>query len=128
MFFTTLFVIYEVLSCCNSSAFAGILYPRESESREVRSLDGLWEFSTTPPPESLQAYTQQWFGKLGMSKMLMPVPASYNDITEDKKLRDYVGAVWYQKNFYVPKSWSKNQRVWIRFGSICYSAEVVSYT
>lgn len=56
----------------------------------------------------------------------MPVPSSYNDITEDPKLRDHVGVVWYDRTFFVPQSWSKNQRVWIRFGSVHYLAVVVS--
>lgn len=56
----------------------------------------------------------------------MPVPASYNDITEDSTLRDHVGTVWYDRKFFVPGSWSDNKRVWIRFGSVHYEAHVVS--
>jgi len=55
----------------------------------------------------------------------MPVPASYNDITEDNEIRDHVGTVWYDRKFFVPASWAKNQRVWIRFGSVHYEAIVV---
>lgn len=55
----------------------------------------------------------------------MPVPASYNDITEDPTLRDHVGTVWYDRKFFVPYAW-KDQRVWIRFGSVHYEAIVVS--
>lgn len=55
----------------------------------------------------------------------MPVPASYNDVTEDAALRDHVGTVWYDRNFFVPASWSDNKRVWIRFGSVHYAAIVV---
>jgi beta-glucuronidase len=53
----------------------------------------------------------------------MPVPSSYNDIVEDEKLRDHVGTVWYERNFFVPKSW-QSQRVWVRFGSVHYEAYV----
>ncbi len=56
----------------------------------------------------------------------MPVPASYNDITEDGALRDHVGTVWYDRKFFIPGSWSDNKRVWIRFGSVHYEAHVVS--
>jgi hypothetical protein len=35
----------------------------------------------------------------------MPVPASYNDITQSKQLRDFVGWVWYETEFYVPTEW-----------------------
>lgn len=58
----------------------------------------------------------------------MPVPASYNDITEDSSLRDHVGTVWYDRKFFVPGSWSDNKRVWIRFGSVHYEAHVVRLT
>ena len=53
----------------------------------------------------------------------MPVPSSYNDILEDDKLRDHVGTVWYERKFFVPKSW-QSQRVWVRFGSVHYEAYV----
>lgn len=56
----------------------------------------------------------------------MPVPASYNDITEDDQLRDHVGTVWYDRKFFVSPSWAHNKRVWIRFGSVHYEAYVVS--
>lgn len=55
----------------------------------------------------------------------MPVPASYNDITTDWRIRDHVGIVWYQRKFYVPSFWLQ-ERVWLRFGSVSYAAQVVS--
>lgn len=57
----------------------------------------------------------------------MPIPSSYNDITTDPDLRDHVGTVWYDRKFFVPKSWAENQHVWIRFGSVHYEAYVVSF-
>lgn len=56
----------------------------------------------------------------------MPVPSSYNDISEDNNLRDHVGTVWYDRKFFVSASWAQNKRVWIRFGSVHYEAYVVS--
>lgn len=55
----------------------------------------------------------------------MPVPANYNDITESLNLADHVGTVWYDRRFFVPPSWANNTRVWIRFGSVHYEAQVV---
>ena len=56
----------------------------------------------------------------------MPVPASYNDITQDKAIRDHVGIVWYDRTFYVPQTWNSNlTKVWLRFGGVHYAAEVV---
>jgi beta-glucuronidase len=51
----------------------------------------------------------------------MPVPASYNDITQDASIRDHIGDVWYEKEFYVPSSW-KEQRVILRVDSATHHA------
>lgn len=57
----------------------------------------------------------------------MPVPASYNDVGVDADLRDHVGIVWYDRRFHVPPWWIKGeQRVWLRFSSVHYAAQVVS--
>lgn len=58
--------------------------------------------------------------------ILMPVPASYNDITNGHGLRDHVGTVWYDRKFFVSASWVNDTSVWIRFGSVHYEAHVVS--
>ena len=54
----------------------------------------------------------------------MPVPASYNDITTNSSIRDYVGWAWYSTQFYVDPGWSENSRVVLRFGSVHYTAMV----
>ena len=57
----------------------------------------------------------------------MPVPSSYNDITEERWLRDFNGWVWYEKQFYVPSSWTVTQkRVVLRLESVFYRCKVVS--
>ncbi|XP_070140538.1 beta-glucuronidase isoform X3 [Drosophila kikkawai] len=104
----------------------GMLYPRESETREVRSLDGIWNFVRSDQANPTQGVRDEWYTKdLSQSRptIPMPVPASYNDITTDN-LRDHVGTVWYDRKFFVPRSWSKNQRIWLRFGSVHYEAFV----
>ncbi|EDW48556.1 GM19849 [Drosophila sechellia] len=104
----------------------GMLYPRESETREVRSLDGIWNFVRSDQANPTQGVRDEWYAK-ELSKIRptipMPVPASYNDITTDN-LRDHVGTVWYDRKFFVPRSWSKDQRIWLRFGSVHYEAYV----
>lgn len=112
------------------AAAAGILYPRPSESRELLSLDGLWNFALTNSTDPIKGHIDEWysinFRELDeLDIQLMPVPASYNDLGTDPDLRDHVGPVWYQRTFFVPKSWS-GQKVWIRFSSVCRAAEVVS--
>uniref|UniRef100_A0A336KUJ1 CSON000008 protein n=1 Tax=Culicoides sonorensis TaxID=179676 RepID=A0A336KUJ1_CULSO len=104
----------------------GLLYPRESETRDVKSLDGIWQFAKSKTIDPAEGYRGKWWSK-DLSKSTntinMPVPSSYNDITEDQGLRDHVGVVWYDRKFFVPQSYSK-QRVWIRFGSVHYLAVV----
>lgn len=108
----------------------GLLYPRESETREIRSLDGMWNFVKGNTNDPKEGFKEEWY-KYDLSKsrptIPMPVPSSYNDITEDAALRDHVGQVWYDKKFFIPQSWSKHNRVWIRFGSVHYMAVVVSF-
>lgn len=56
----------------------------------------------------------------------MPVPSSYNDISTNSTIRDYVGWSWYQYEFYVPKRWAKDQlNVFLRFGSVHFKSTVV---
>ncbi|PSN44368.1 Beta-glucuronidase [Blattella germanica] len=107
---------------------AGILYPFESESRNTQFLDGIWNFRLASTVDSDVGHREQWYRqslKETGSTIPMPVPSSYNDITEDKSIRDHVGVVWYDRDFYVPKQWSyDNLKVWLRFGSVHYQADV----
>lgn len=58
----------------------------------------------------------------------MPVPASYNDITQDPTLRDFIGWVWYEREVVVPARWITDEgtRVVLRVGSAHYYSVVVS--
>lgn len=108
---------------------------RESETRELKSLDGIWNFcrSTDGPSQSIKEQQQlidqnKWYlRELSQScnTIKMAVPGSYNDQTQDASLRDYVGIVWYDRSFFVPQSWY-GKRVVVRFGSVHYSSQVVS--
>lgn len=49
----------------------GILYPRESESREVKSLDGMWNFRLSLP-DPLVGFKDRWYMK-DLSKVRVPV-------------------------------------------------------
>ncbi|XP_071051958.1 beta-glucuronidase isoform X1 [Onthophagus taurus] len=106
----------------------GILFPQTSETRETISLDGIWNFAVAPISDPLIGFRQLWYRKDlqksdDIESILMPVPSSYNDITQDPNIRDHVGIVWYDRTFFVPKSW-QNQRVWLRFSSVSYAAQV----
>ncbi|MED6259370.1 hypothetical protein ATANTOWER_021611 [Ataeniobius toweri] len=56
----------------------------------------------------------------------MPVPASYNDITQDPTLRDFIGWVWYEREVTVPARWITDEgiRVVLRVGSAHYYSVV----
>jgi len=97
-----------------------MLYPRESETREVKDLSGVWEFRVDKDNEG---HEKQWFKKPLEDTIAMPVPASYNDITQDSAIRDHIGNVWYERNFFIPSSW-KEKRIFLRVGSASHKARV----
>ncbi|KAL3858069.1 hypothetical protein ACJMK2_012684 [Sinanodonta woodiana] len=100
----------------------GMLYPRSSESRSLFNLDGMWNFRVDASPSRNDSFEKKWYlkplDKTG-SVIPMPVPSSYNDITQDKKIRDFVGWAWYDREFYTPAAWN-SQRIVLRFGSVHY--------
>ncbi|KAI7815366.1 beta-glucuronidase, partial [Rhyzopertha dominica] len=98
-----LFLLYITSS---NAASNGILFPQDSEFRHTLSLNGVWNFLRNVQINQ------------------MPVPASYNDITTDPKIRDYLGIVWYDRSFFVPRFWADSGKTWIRFSSVSYAANV----
>ena len=40
---------------------SGLLYPRESESREIRLLDGFWNFRADYSPDRDAGFIEEWF-------------------------------------------------------------------
>lgn len=104
----------------------GLMYPRESETRVVRSLDGIWNFGMSPTDNSSEGLIEEWYLRNlreSTEVINMPVPSSYNDIGTEQEIRDHVGTVWYDRTFFVPRFW-QGQRVWIRFGSVHYKSAV----
>ena len=78
------------------------LHPQDSESREVKDLNGLWRFRADP---SAIGSLQRWHEGVPEPCQLMAVPSSYNDISQDRALRDLVGVVWYEREVFVPLHW-----------------------
>ncbi len=95
-----------------------MLYPRESETREVKNLSGIWKFKIDKENMGLK---EEWYLRPLEDTILMPVPSSYNDITQDISIRDHIGYVWYEREFFVPSSW-RDKRVFIRVGSASHYA------
>nr|XP_023688726.1 beta-glucuronidase [Paramormyrops kingsleyae] len=107
----------------------GMLYPRETPSREIKELNGLWSFRADFSPSRDIGFKQAWF-KSPLSQtgpvIDMPVPASFNDITQDAQLRDFIGWVWYERELWVPRRWLSDEglRVVLRLGSVHYYSVV----
>ncbi|XP_029925384.1 beta-glucuronidase [Myripristis murdjan] len=107
----------------------GMLFPRESASRELKELSGLWDFRADQSPGRSLGFDSAWYkSRLAETGPVidMPVPASYNDITQDPKLRDFIGWVWYDREVVVPARWvaDKGTRVVLRVGSAHYYSVV----
>ncbi|KAL2812302.1 glycosyl hydrolases family 2, TIM barrel domain-containing protein [Aspergillus granulosus] len=81
------------------------LKPKVTPTRELLSLDGLWSFALAPEGNST---AQPWTAPLPKG-LECPVPASYNDIFIDSKIRDHVGWVYYQREVTVPRGWSQER-------------------
>ncbi|MDA8374497.1 MAG: beta-glucuronidase [Actinomycetota bacterium] len=97
-----------------------MLFPRESATREQKDLNGIWSFKADFDSEGER---DRWYDHELSDPILMPVPSSYNDVTQDARLRDHVGDVWYERKFRVPISW-RDRRLVVRVGSACHHASV----
>ncbi|XP_017268026.1 beta-glucuronidase [Kryptolebias marmoratus] len=107
----------------------GMLFPRESSSRELKELNGLWAFRADRSPSRNQGFQEAWYkSRLAETGPVidMPVPASYNDITQDPTLRDFIGWVWYEREVVIPAHWIADggTRVVLRVGSAHYYSVV----
>jgi beta-glucuronidase len=98
-----------------------MLYPRESNTREVKDLSGIWRFKVDFKDIGIQ---DKWFSRKLENTRPMPVPSSYNDITQESEIRDHVGYVWYETEFYIPDRVKNEQQVILRFGSATHHATV----
>ncbi len=81
----------------------GLLYPAESETRQIRSLDGIWQFRID---EQGVGEVEKWFAlpNLPEPTIPMPVPASYNDITQNITIHRHIGWAWYARDFFIHKT------------------------
>jgi beta-glucuronidase len=82
------------------AATRGLLYPAGSETRQIRSLDGIWQFRLD---EDGVGETERWFvmPDLPEPTIPMPVPASFNDITQNVTIHEHIGWVWNARDFFL---------------------------
>jgi len=94
-----------------------MLFPKSNPYRQCIDLSGYWDFRFDPRNAGLEA---GWGQGLENTRPIA-VPAAWNDQFEDS--RDYLGDAWYQTRFNLPWGWEQ-QRVYVRFSSVNYQAEV----
>ena len=96
-----------------------MLYPKDSPLREVKSLDGFWQFAADKENIGL---ADNWCSGVKSNDIReIAVPASWNEQFND--LFNYHGKGWYQKNITVPKRHS-DKAVYLRFGNVAGKATV----
>ena len=71
-----------------------MLRPKDTATRERKSLDGLWRFALRRARAS--AGPRSGGTARSPDAREVAVPASYNDLFADPAARDHVGDVWYQ--------------------------------
>lgn len=90
------------------------------------SLNGLWKFKLSPQQDVDIGFKEKWYSAPLMGDILhMPVPSSYNDITSNSTIRDYLGWVWYQTEDLIDVEDWRNSRVVLHFGGVHYYTHVV---
>lgn len=111
----------ELVVAAPAAARAGLLQPQDSETRELKDLNGLWRFRVDVNGEG---FAQRWYTSvLPQPTRAMAVPSSYNELFQDRTIREHVGVVWYEREFFVPLHWLSN-RVVLYVGSANYRATV----
>ena len=96
-----------------------MLYPILTPSRFLIDLSGVWAFK----PDDGSGFAQKWYARELQGARSMPVPASYNDLSEDLSLRDHQGWVFYQRKLSLPPLPEGNRLV-LRFAAVTHHARV----
>jgi beta-glucuronidase len=97
-----------------------MLAPRETSTRERKSLDGLWRFSLDTDGVGR---AERWWERPLTGAREVPVPSSYNDVFPEAEARNHIGDAWYQTTVRVPRGWA-GQRIVLRIGSATHRAVV----
>ncbi len=95
-----------------------MLYPIENRVREVKSLDGIWNFKIDRNNSGID---EKWYESPLKEVVPMAGPSSFNDLMTETEDREHVGYVWYETNFAIPEGWS-GKRIVLRFGSAAHHA------
>jgi beta-glucuronidase len=97
-----------------------LLAPRETATRERKSLNGLWHFKLDAAGEGR---VEGWWRQRLAGSREVPVPASYNDLFPEAGAHEHVGDAWYQIVARVPERW-RGERILLRFDAATHRAVV----
>ncbi|HFI0231453.1 TPA: beta-glucuronidase [Streptococcus suis] len=90
-----------------------MLYPIQTKTRSVYSLNGIWAFKQGNNDVHSLLDTDE----------VMVVPSSFNDVVVDKAKRHFVGDNWYELMVTLPVV-SADEELVVRFGSVTHQAKV----
>ncbi|HEM3442387.1 TPA: beta-glucuronidase [Streptococcus suis] len=90
-----------------------MLYPIQTKTRSVYSLNGIWAFKQGNNDVHSLLDTDE----------VMVVPSSFNDVVVDKAKRRFVGDNWYELMVALPVV-SADEELVVRFGSVTHQAKV----
>lgn len=97
-----------------------MLAQNQQQFRQQIDLCGIWNFKLDEDDEGLDGF---WMDAKLYAPRLIPVPASYNDITTDFEIHQNEGPVWYQTAFVRPKL-AENEDLYIVFESASHEVQV----
>ena len=97
-----------------------MLYPVTTATREVASLNGIWQLAFDPQRLGIK---RKFFSRTPDKTIEIAVPGSINEQVNDRDLYTNMDWVWYFRDFRVGGSW-RPKRIAIRFGSVNFRAEV----
>lgn len=96
-----------------------MLYPVGTASRIVWDLSGIWDFKL----DSGKGFEEKWQEKKLQNPMKMPVPSSYNDLSELMEVREHFGWVFYQREISLPEM-LRQERLVLRCDAVTHYAKV----
>lgn len=97
-----------------------MLKPVETRSREIKTLDGLWDFVVDHDNKGIG---QRWWQQPLAESRSIAVPGSFNEQFADVDIRNHVGNVWYQRTVIIPAGW-KDRRIVLRFDAVTHYGKV----
>ena len=97
-----------------------LLYPRNTATRQVVDLSGMWKFCFDKTSEGEK---KGYVSGLPKGAVDMPVPASFADFFTDKYSKEYTGDFWYSTTFFADPAWA-DRDVDIRFFAAAHEATV----